>query len=148
MTTVFPPSGKVDMSSAGTHVLMISVGGYAHLLGGDPEQRLRNPMGLSQLSSPPLSANALANWFLGRQAHAEAKHGFNNSKAPLASIEMLVSPPWQQGTRPRPHRYLLAAGDEIALDGASREQIRYTEALAIDQKVYGDTRHTRMSHGT
>ncbi|CAN5862982.1 hypothetical protein BH20PSE1_BH20PSE1_25700 [soil metagenome] len=124
MTTVFPrDDGKVDTVSAGTHVLIVAVGGYPHLLGGDTEQLVKNPMGLAQLTSPPASAQALADWFLGRQADLEAKYRFHNPKAPLASIEMLVSPPWTAKDKAQPYGYPLAGGGAIAVDGAGRRQI-------------------------
>jgi hypothetical protein len=123
MTTVFPPNGKVDATSAGTHVLIIGVGGYPHLLGGDPKRLVDDPMGLEQLSSPPASAQALAEWFAGRQAYPEAKHGFHNPKAPLASIEMLVSAPWVLEKKAKLHRYPLPDGAGIAIDGATRKRI-------------------------
>lgn len=123
MTTVFPPSGNADTTSPGTHVLIIGLGGYPHVLGGDPKQLTNEPMGLQQLSSPPVSADAVADWFLGRDADPQAKRGFQNPTSPLASIEMLVSPPWAPKDKAQPHRYRLAGGDEIVVDGGSREKI-------------------------
>jgi hypothetical protein len=121
MTTVFPSTGEVDTTRPGTHVLIIGVGGYPHLQGGDPKKRLDDTMGLKQLSSPPVSAQALAEWFTGR--HPNGNPGFHNPTAPLASIEMLVSPPWQPEDKAQPHRCVLDGDNAIAVDRATWENI-------------------------
>ena len=123
MSTVFPASGTMNLESAGTHVLIIGVGGYPHLLGGDPKQQAKSLMGLEQLSSPPVSAQALADWFRGPHIHRETEHGFYNPKAPLASIEMLVSPPWKPKNKMLPHRCPIPGGGNIAVEGASEKNI-------------------------
>ena len=123
MTTVFPSTREVNATAPGTHVLIIGVGGYPHLQGGDPEKRLDNTMGLKQLSPPAVSAQALAEWFVGRQADADGCLGFCNPTAPLASIEMLVSPPWQPKDKAQPHRCALDSDSAIPVDGATRDQI-------------------------
>ncbi len=64
----------------GTHALVIGVGKYPHLLGGDDP--VSNADGMHQLSSPPLSARALATWLL-TELHDDAK--------PLASLSLLLS---------------------------------------------------------
>lgn len=70
----------------GTHVLAIGVGRYPYLLGGDGPLA-ENPLGLSQLASPPVSLKALLEWFI-----APTTSGFlNNAAVPLASIEALAS---------------------------------------------------------
>lgn len=95
MTTVFISGNRTNVNSAGTHVLIVGVGEYPCLLGGDSVRLLDKPMGLGQLSSPPLSAVALADWFIGRQTlgpEVDEPVGFHNPNAPLASVEMLVSP--------------------------------------------------------
>jgi Caspase domain len=72
-----------------THVLAIGVGGYRYLYGGDRfdetpvGDRLRF-RGLRQLSSPPRSALAFAAWIRGTDP--------NRWKAPLGTIDLLVSP--------------------------------------------------------
>jgi hypothetical protein len=78
---------------------------------------------LGQLSSPPVSAEALANWFLARQADPRTAHGFHNPHVPLASIEMLISPSWGTRDPVQLYRYARAGGDVIAVHGASRERI-------------------------
>jgi hypothetical protein len=71
--------GAVASASPGTHVLIIGVGKYA--FGKGPAA---SPVGgdLRQLSSPPITARALADWFV---------KSFTNSKKPLASVSLLIS---------------------------------------------------------
>jgi Caspase domain len=114
MTLVYiSPLAASDPQSVGTHVFIIGVGEYPCLLGGDPKRLLENPMSLKQLSSPPESARALANWFLERQGSLPATVGFHNSDAPLATVEMLLSPS-QTYTR---------AGGDVLVDPATRANI-------------------------
>lgn len=68
--------------SPGTHVLAIGVGWYPHLLDGDPARLFSKHQNLGQLTSPPKSARAVAQWFVGQ---------FNNPDRPLASVALLVS---------------------------------------------------------
>ena len=66
----------------GTHALVIGIGQYPHLIGGDaPAQKTD---GLRQLSSPPISARAMAGWLL-TDYHCPAKE--------LASLSLLTSEP-------------------------------------------------------
>jgi hypothetical protein len=67
--------------------LVIGVGGYRHLEGG--EEPGEQNLGLGQLTSPALSARAIADWLLEE---------FNNPDAPLGTLELLISPP------PKPKR--------------------------------------------
>jgi len=67
-----------------THALVIGVGGYKHLAGG--EEPGEQNLGLGQLTSPALSARAIADWLL---------HEFDNTKAPLGTVELLISPPYK-----------------------------------------------------
>jgi len=71
----------------GTHVLLIGVGEYPFLKGGAaPEaDRFARHMEMGQLSSPPLSVEALAKWFV------DANAGFDNPQRPLRSLDMLCS---------------------------------------------------------
>ncbi|MDB5859727.1 MAG: hypothetical protein JWQ76_3416 [Ramlibacter sp.] len=85
MTTVYerqPPGGP------GVHVLAIGVGKYPHLIGGG-KKLTDNPIGLGQLSSPPLSVKAVVDWFLGSLGQAPA--AFSNPVTPLGSVEALAS---------------------------------------------------------
>jgi|SRR5580693_4507697 hypothetical protein len=65
----------------GSHVLIIGVGKYAYGKGANA-----TPVGgdLRQLSSPPLSAREIANWFI---------LSFKSAAAPLASVSLLISEP-------------------------------------------------------
>lgn len=81
----------VEPDDAGTHVLIIGVGSYA--FGKGPGA---SPLGgdLIQLSSPPISARAMADWFID---------SFENPSKPLASVSLLVSeenPDSYQPSRP------------------------------------------------
>lgn len=68
----------------GTHVLVIGIGRYPHLVdGGAPEFAMAMNMG--QLESPPQSAREVAEWFL------DAAGGFHNPERPLRSLQMLCS---------------------------------------------------------
>jgi Caspase domain len=65
-----------------THALIIGVGKYKHLPGGEGPV-LKKTFGLKQLTTPPLSATALANWMVSN---------LNNPAVPLGSVEMVLSP--------------------------------------------------------
>ncbi len=72
---------------AGTHVLAIGVGNYPHLLDGD-KKLAKDPIGLGQLDSPPVSLKAFLDWML---APAGNGAGFSNYAAPLASVAAVCS---------------------------------------------------------
>jgi hypothetical protein len=73
----------------GTHVFAVGVGSHPHLLGGT--KKLANkPLGLKQLSSPPVSTKALIDWFFA-PILAPGSIGFSNVLAPLSTVEALVS---------------------------------------------------------
>lgn len=72
-----------------THVLIIGVGYYRHLLGG-PEPRNRVHLGLNSLRSPAISAMQLATWILNGNGTAP-NGGLNNPRAPLTTLEVLIS---------------------------------------------------------
>lgn len=83
MTVVFDDQAM----KPGTHALLIGVGDYPLLLeGSTPEaQRFEHHMKMGQLSSPPHSIKALADWLRDEAA------GFNNPERPLRSMEILCS---------------------------------------------------------
>ena len=118
MTSVFTSTGyQGGVCLPGTHVFIVGVGEYTCLLGGDPARLLDKPMGLGQLSSPPLSAIALADWFVGGQtpdSNADEREGFHNPDVPLASVELLVSPGLD---------YQCPGGTTVAVDAATRDNI-------------------------
>lgn len=77
-----------DKSMApGTHALLIGVGDYPWLEDGSrPEaERFNHSMKMGQLSSPPHSVKALADWL------TDTNSGFNNPERPLRSLDLLCS---------------------------------------------------------
>lgn len=90
MTILFETGAPV---APATHVLVIGVGHYRHLLkgsglvgAGPPAEK---PLGLKQLSSPSVSAQKVAEWFL--TPHMAGAPGFENAVCPLGSIDVLIS---------------------------------------------------------
>ena len=70
-----------NIDGPATHAIVIGVGAYRHLVGGD-RKLFPNHQGLGQLTSPPNSAQAFARWLLD---------SYKNPEKPLASVELLVS---------------------------------------------------------
>jgi hypothetical protein len=80
MTTVFcDGSAKPRM-----HALVAGVGAYKHLSGGEHPATVWPGPDLGQLTSPPISAEAVGRWLLTNQTTDPDK--------PLGSLEMVVSP--------------------------------------------------------
>jgi Caspase domain len=71
---------EVSVDGPATHVLILGVGRYPHLIGGDAP--CQNPDGMGQLSSPPISARAMASWFIA---------SYTDPAKPLASVALLLS---------------------------------------------------------
>lgn len=67
----------------GTHVFIVGVGMYPHLKDGTGRPTPQ-PMGMGQLTSPPLSALKVLEWI---------DKELNNPNAPIKSIEVLISQP-------------------------------------------------------
>ncbi|MEM7203900.1 MAG: caspase family protein [Planctomycetota bacterium] len=65
-----------------THALVIGVGKYPFLNGGDGGRLFQDHAGMGQLTSPPVSAMAVADWLA---------HEFDHPDKPLGSISLLVS---------------------------------------------------------
>ena len=65
-----------------THAMVIGVGHYPHLPGGGSRTQIASPEGLDQLTSPPISARAIATWLIA---------GYNNPDRPMASVALLTS---------------------------------------------------------
>jgi hypothetical protein len=90
MTLVFPPESAASPRKSpprpGTHILIIGVGGYSYLNGGDREHvdELRKFDRLGQLTSPPRSALAFEAAVLSVAPRAWT--------APLATVQTLISP--------------------------------------------------------
>ncbi|WP_051505833.1 caspase family protein [Mesorhizobium sp. WSM2561] len=81
MTLVWGTAQHQPGDAARTHILIIGVGRYRHLLGGAQPTHGLPPLG--QLTSPPISARALANWFIASK--------LSDASAPLGSVELLLS---------------------------------------------------------
>ena len=79
-------AGQFDVFNAShdgptTHAVIIGVGDYPHLLGGNgPLTPVHDGMG--QLTSPPASARAFAHWLLKE---------FHNPECPLGTVQLLLS---------------------------------------------------------
>ncbi|KYC42434.1 hypothetical protein WA1_20945 [Scytonema hofmannii PCC 7110] len=76
---------KQPTDTGQTHVLIIGVGYYNHLRGGDGYRQgviASQGMRLEQLTSPPISARAFAQWIVD---------SFENEEVPLGSVELLLS---------------------------------------------------------
>jgi hypothetical protein len=71
-------------------------------------------MGLGQLTSPPISAKAVADWFLARIYKPTTPFGFSNPTAPLSSVDVLLSP---SGAYKRPD------GNSIDVDIADKAHV-------------------------
>ncbi len=122
--TVVHDSGT---DSPSTHVLVIGVGRYPHLLGGpDPTP---DPDGMGQLTSPPVSARAFAAWCISE---------LHSPDAPLGTVALLLS---EEDSAPFTHP---TSGDELAVQEATSEHV----AEAIRQwKARGDGGDDDAAHG-
>lgn len=89
-----------------THVMIIGVGEYAH---GRERQGTEIAWDLDQLSSPPRSADAMAQYFINE---------FENSDHPVGTVTMLVSYPGV----PQPKRATLANTRKAMLEWRSAFQ--------------------------
>jgi hypothetical protein len=89
---------------AKTHVLIIGVGRYKHLGPARPDLPA-----LGQLTSPPLSARALADWFTSGK--------LVNNKVPLGSVEVVLSDASDQTYGPVPVEDATFANIQSAFDG-------------------------------
>jgi hypothetical protein len=96
----------------GTHALVIGVGHYRYLKNGEKEKRGLWISG-DQLTSPPVSAFAFADWLLTRDGE-----GFRHPDAPLATVELLVSTQPQLTSYRRPD-----LREDVALDRATFENL-------------------------
>ncbi len=79
MTLVFHDRNR----NPATHALVMGVGRYPFLEGGSHPAPEVSRWGLGQLSSPPVSAKAIADFLIGE---------LDNPGAPLGSVELLLSP--------------------------------------------------------
>jgi Caspase domain len=72
---------NVNVAGPATHAFLIGVGFYPHLNGGGQTLTSDND-GMGQLTSPPVSARALAQWLIT---------SFRNPSKPLSTVELLLS---------------------------------------------------------
>jgi len=70
-----------QINGPSTHAVVIGVGAYSHLLGGDGDL-FPGHESMGQLTSPPQSAYDFATWLINK---------YRNPAKPLASLELLVS---------------------------------------------------------
>lgn len=75
------PVFEEQIDGPATHAIVIGVGAYTHLVGGKGDL-FQGHENMGQLSSPPYSARAFANWLLKK---------YRNPKKPLASLDLLLS---------------------------------------------------------
>lgn len=101
-----------------THAIVIGVGAYAHLPGGDGEEFPEHG-GLGQLTSPPHSARAFATWLLAE---------YRNPDKPLASLELLLSDS-------ESNHFTLPGGDAQEVDRANLDKV---DKAVTDWKDRGD----------
>ena len=121
------PVFETPVAGPATHAIVIGVGAYLHLPGGQAfAQRLGVPWtvypdheGMGQLSSPPRSARAFARWLLAE---------YRNPERPLASLHLLLSEP-EAGT------ITLGSGEVKPVERASFDNVK---AAVKDWKSRGD----------
>lgn len=90
------------------HALVIGVGDYPHLLGGDGERTTKH-QGMGQLSSPPISARNFSDWLINK---------FNNPKHPRHTVSMLLS---ENTPSPYTHPH---SGEQIDVKLANFENVK------------------------
>jgi Caspase domain len=109
-------------ANPGTHVLIIGVGGYqfgkgpqASLVAGD----------LNQLTSPPVSARAIADWFI---------ESFRNPNKPLASVSLLLSEAAARTYQPpRPVSSAPKTVPNATLDNVKAAALKWAERLKTNK---------------
>ena len=109
MTTVY----LAAVGQPATHVFIVGVGSYTYAHGGVTP--VANPRGLGQLTSPPVSAKAMIDWFLAPLLDPAAV-GFRNPGAPLASVEALIAAPVPVEVQ--------SPSGPATLDGATLDEVR------------------------
>lgn len=110
MTTVYIND---QLGKPGTHVLIVGIETYPYLADGAMAQD--ETFGMGQLTSPAISAKAIASWFMGPLMDP-ARPGFQNATSPLASVEVLIGAKEKEAVE-------TPAGDQ-RVDGAERSQVK------------------------
>jgi len=101
-----------------THALVIGVGDYPHLRNGTltlAGQPAAVSLSLGQLTSPPVSAGAFADWMVTR---------FRNDERPLGTVELLLSPGIYKPGEAAYGKLGLAPAAEIPVENATLNNIR------------------------
>jgi len=106
----------------GTHVIAIGIGNYDHLEGGTG-QLTNHHLGMKQLTSPPLSARAVATWFI---------ENFDCEEAPLTSVSLVLS-------EPQPAQYTGDRGPRTVPQGTYEEVS--AALVAWSDRASGNTRN-------
>lgn len=110
MTTVYIND---QLGNPGTHVLIVGIETYPYL--ADGAKARDKTFGMGQLTSPAISAKAMAFWFMAPLIDP-ALAGFHNATSPLASVEILIGAKRRQSVK-------TPAGD-MKVDGAKRSQVK------------------------
>jgi Caspase domain len=83
MSLLWPDTdAQIVLDEARLHALIIGVGHYPHLNGGEGPFA-NDPLGLSQVTTAPLTAATIAKWLLD---------GYASTECPIGSVEVLISP--------------------------------------------------------
>lgn len=83
MTLYAPPTPEeIPIGKPALHAFIIGVAHYPHLPGGDGKLA-KNPLQLTQVTTPQYTAGAIAEWFATK---------YHNPQVPLGSVELLISP--------------------------------------------------------
>ena len=83
MSLIWPaPPDAVVTDEPRLHAFIIGVGDYPHLMGGTGKLA-KDPLGLSQVTTPRYTAPAIADWLINQH---------HNPDCPLGSVELLCSP--------------------------------------------------------
>jgi hypothetical protein len=112
MTTVF----EKQIGVPATHAIVIGVGAYTHLVGGDGAL-FRDHEGMGQLNSPPYSARAFACWLMSK---------YRNPKKPLASLELLLSDAQN-------HEFTFPDGEVTQVENASKANVKRSVRCWIER---------------
>jgi len=90
VSLLWPQSeAKIVADGPALHALIIGAGDYPHLPGGSGPLA-RDDLGLSQVTTPPVTAKKIAEWFTG---------SYKNPACPLGSVEVLLSPAQKVGQK-------------------------------------------------
>lgn len=112
------------LDTPGTHALVIGVSAYRHFEEGPAPTGQGELLGMGQLTGPARSASDIAAWLLDPK-------GYRNTRAPLASLRVLLSPGEDEALNP-------------ALD-AYADKIRQATLDEVDA-AFNELRHASDRH--